>query len=154
MNSYQNVSEARDAVFQAFQNLTSVGIIVKGFVCPGNHYVDDYRSMLADYHRYVFGTSSMVLNTQEDDVLKLKRYCIETIKHTEQEVKSAIDAACAEGKLLIFYGHARNIHRDGYHNLDFYDMILQYINKKVKDGVCFFSSPDKCVEYYFRTTSV
>ena len=147
--SYANEAAARAAVVLAKNRLEQFGLTINGFVCPNNAYVDDYRTMLGTFHAYAFGGSSISYNNRQSDVLKLVRTVIEPDSTSLQTIKDTIDAACADGGFISFYGHAARIGTSGYHDMSFYRDVLSYINNKRDAGLCYFDNPDNCVKYYF-----
>ena len=148
--SYANEAAARAAVVLAKNGLEQFGLTINGFVCPNNAYVDDYRTMLGTFHAYAFGGSSISYNNRQSDVLKLVRTVIEPDSTSLQTIKDTIDAACADGGFISFYGHAARIGTSGYHDMSFYRDVLAYINTKRDAGLCYFDNPDNCVKYYFE----
>lgn len=148
LNTYANETNARKAL-ALYQNiLTDNGLPVNSFVCPGNLYIDDYRSMLGGLFAYVFGTGGVAHNTPSSDVLKLGRYSIET--RTLEEVTTYIDAAVANGEMICLFNHSYNIGGAGYNDEAFYDSLCNYIKGLSNDGLVYFGNPDECVKFYYE----
>lgn len=156
LSTYANEAAAQVVVSYGKIAMENFGIMINGWICPGNNYVTEYRSMLGKFHGYAYGdhgngegTDVNDVNTRSQDILRLRRWDIEPSRVTTQAVKDLIDLACENGYFVTFYGHGARVGTEGYHELSWYEEIIDYIQAKQSNGLCFFGSPDECVQYYF-----
>ena len=156
LSSYATKAAALAAISEAKNYFENNGMLINGWVCPGNQYVAEYRDCLGYFHGYAFGDhgtgegiATQDVNTKSQDILHLRRWQIENATTTLQDVKDIIDECATNGYLLAFYGHAARLTNPDYHDIDWYDDILNYIQTKYNNGEIFFGSPDECIRYYY-----